>query len=48
MTNGEYNVNKLKEKIRLLEVENEKLKILNMNQEEVIKSIHMILKANAL
>jgi len=37
----------LKEKIYLLELENEKLKIMNGAQEKVIKNIHIILEANA-
>lgn len=41
-------VKKLKEKNYLLEVENEKLKIMITKQEEAIKKIHIILKASAL
>jgi len=38
----------LKEKCNILELENEKLKIINAKQESVIKNIYKILKANAL
>lgn len=38
----EDNIKNLKEKNYLLEIENEKLKILNIKQEEVIKKIYAI------
>ncbi|WP_258881119.1 hypothetical protein [Clostridium tagluense] len=38
----------LKEKNIILELENEKLKIMNANQEEIIKNIHETLKMSAL
>ena len=41
-------IKKLEEKNYLLEVENEKLKTLNVIQEKVIKNIHVILQRNAL
>lgn len=41
MTN-EDNIKNLKEKNHLLEIENEKLKILNIKQEKVIKNIYAI------
>jgi hypothetical protein len=39
---NEDNIKKLKEKNHLLEIENEKLKILNIKQEKVIKNIYAI------
>lgn len=39
---------KLKQKSTILELENERLKIMNIKQEEVIKNIYNILMASAL
>lgn len=47
MTDGDA-IKKLREKNYLLEVENKKLKITLDKQEEVIKKIHIILKASVL
>ena len=41
-------IKKLKEKNYLLELENEKLKIIIVRQEKVIANIHIILNANIL
>ncbi|MCB2305854.1 hypothetical protein LGL08_01305 [Clostridium estertheticum] len=41
-------IEKLEDNICLLELENEKLKIINVSQEKVIKNIHIILEASVL
>ena len=47
MTNEDA-IKRLKEKNNILELENEKLKIMNAKQEQVIKSIYETLKKNVL